>query len=95
MAMASGIGATVPGPAEGDPIPFFFGEDQGRYLVTVARPAGRRDRDTCGARRMGRHLRAVDRNHRRRRIETRRRVRYRVANLKVAHESWFPAFMNS
>ena len=35
MAMASGIGADIPGPVEMDPIPFLFGEDQGRYLVTV------------------------------------------------------------
>ena len=35
MAMASGIGATVNQLDGGDPIPQFFGEDQGRYLVTV------------------------------------------------------------
>jgi phosphoribosylformylglycinamidine synthase len=35
MAMASGIGATVNQPDDVDPIPVFFGEDQGRYLVTV------------------------------------------------------------
>jgi phosphoribosylformylglycinamidine synthase II len=34
MAMASGIGATVK-QLDGDPIPLFFGEDQGRYLVTI------------------------------------------------------------
>jgi len=35
MAMAGGIGGTLPGPADVDAIPFFFGEDQGRYLVEV------------------------------------------------------------
>jgi phosphoribosylformylglycinamidine synthase II len=35
MAMASGIGATVNQLDGGDPIPLFFGEDQGRYLVTL------------------------------------------------------------
>ena len=35
MAMASGIGATITGLAGTDPIPVFFGEDQGRYVVTV------------------------------------------------------------
>ena len=39
MAMASGIGATVSQLAQGDPIPQFFGEDQGRYLVTATPPA--------------------------------------------------------
>jgi len=37
MAMASGIGATVNQLDGGDPIPLFFGEDQGRYLVTMTR----------------------------------------------------------
>ncbi|WP_395820033.1 AIR synthase-related protein, partial [Devosia sp.] len=37
MAMASGIGATVNQLDGGDPIPLFFGEDQGRYLVTMPR----------------------------------------------------------
>ena len=37
MALASGIGATVNQLVGGDPIPQFFGEDQGRYIVTVPR----------------------------------------------------------
>ncbi|WP_417310894.1 phosphoribosylformylglycinamidine synthase subunit PurL [Devosia sp.] len=37
MALASGIGATVNQLDGGDPIPLFFGEDQGRYLVTMKR----------------------------------------------------------
>lgn len=36
MAMASGIGATIAGLPDIDPIPVFFGEDQARYLVTLA-----------------------------------------------------------
>jgi phosphoribosylformylglycinamidine synthase II len=36
MAMASGIGAIVPGLVDIDPIPVFFGEDQGRYLLTLS-----------------------------------------------------------
>jgi phosphoribosylformylglycinamidine synthase len=37
MAMASGIGAVVNQLEGGDPIPQFFGEDQARYLVTLKR----------------------------------------------------------
>jgi len=37
MAMASGIGAKVNQLEGGDPIAQFFGEDQGRYLVTIKR----------------------------------------------------------
>ncbi|RAZ89823.1 phosphoribosylformylglycinamidine synthase subunit PurL [Mesorhizobium hawassense] len=36
MAMASGIGATIPGLTGTDPIPVWFGEDQGRYLLTLS-----------------------------------------------------------
>ncbi|WP_455271522.1 phosphoribosylformylglycinamidine synthase subunit PurL [Rhizobium herbae] len=35
MAMASGIGAKVSAVAGRDPVAVFFGEDQGRYVVTV------------------------------------------------------------
>lgn len=37
MAMASNIGATVSVPVDGNPIAAFFGEDQGRYVLTVER----------------------------------------------------------
>jgi phosphoribosylformylglycinamidine synthase len=37
MAIASRIGAKVNQLDGGDPIPLFFGEDQGRYLVTMKR----------------------------------------------------------
>ena len=37
MAIASGIGAKVNQLDGSDPIPLFFGEDQGRYLVTMTR----------------------------------------------------------
>src|SRR5690606_10354901 len=36
MAMASGIGATIDQPSGVDPIASFFGEDQGRYVLTVS-----------------------------------------------------------
>jgi phosphoribosylformylglycinamidine synthase len=35
MAIASGIGAKINALEGADPIPVFFGEDQGRYLVTI------------------------------------------------------------
>ncbi len=42
MAIASGIGATIDAPAEHDPIPVFYGEDQGRYVVPWPRVRPRR-----------------------------------------------------
>ena len=70
MAMASGIGATVNQLNDLSPIPVFFGEDQGRYLVTIPRDKvdwffeSRIEGTGLFA--------ALDRHHRRRRIETRR-----------------------
>ncbi|MGE3305560.1 MAG: phosphoribosylformylglycinamidine synthase subunit PurL [Rhizobiaceae bacterium] len=93
MAMASGIGAEIEGPARATAgIPFFFGEDQGRYLVTVpfndetllplvdeARALG--IRAPCIGRTGGAELKLAGSRA------------IPVAELRAAHESWFPAFM--
>ncbi|HTJ56144.1 MAG TPA: phosphoribosylformylglycinamidine synthase subunit PurL [Devosiaceae bacterium] len=90
MAIASGIGATVSQPVGVDPIPVFFGEDQGRYLVTIRNSdlddVGRKAEAagvsvaligvTAGdALGLG-QARAIP-----------------VAELKAAHEEWFPRYM--
>jgi len=94
MAMASGIGAEVSLPFPSDPIPVWFGEDQGRYVVTVdldgeelrmlmdeATQAG------VSAPRIG-HTGGLElKLHGARAIS--------VADLKSVHEGWFPHFMES
>lgn len=91
MAMASGIGATVNQLDGGDPLPLFFGEDQGRYLVTMSR--ANLDKfyeeiypyagvfapwigNTGGTSLTLGEARPVA-----------------IADLKAAHEGWFPEFM--
>ncbi len=91
MAMTSGIGAKVNQLDGGDPIPLFFGEDQGRYLVTMSRD--NLDKfyeevypyagvfapwigNTGGTTLTLGEARPVP-----------------VADLKAAHESWFPNYM--
>ncbi|MEO6014656.1 MAG: phosphoribosylformylglycinamidine synthase subunit PurL [Devosia sp.] len=91
MAMASGIGAVVNQLEGGDPIPQFFGEDQGRYLVTVKQDFLDQFYDeiypyagvfapwignTGGTSLKLGEARAVP-----------------VADLKAAHEGWFPTYM--
>jgi phosphoribosylformylglycinamidine synthase len=91
MAMASGIGATVNQLEGGDPIPQFFGEDQGRYLVTLKREFVDSFYDeiypyagvfapwignTGGTELVLGKARPIA-----------------VANLKAAHEGWFPTYM--
>ncbi len=91
MAMASGIGATVNQLEGGDPIPQFFGEDQGRYLVTIRRSFLDQFYDeiypyaglfapwigTTGGTSLT--------------LGTARAIP--VADLKAAHEGWFPTYM--
>jgi phosphoribosylformylglycinamidine synthase len=93
MAMASGIGATVNSLHGRPPVPTFFGEDQGRYLVTIPRDQvewffDKRVVDTGifapwigmtgGSELKLGEARAIS-----------------VGELKAAHESWFPRFMGS
>jgi len=91
MAMASGIGATVNQLEGGDPVPQFFGEDQARYLVTIRRSFLDQFYDeiypyaglfapwigTTGGRSLT--------------LGTARAIP--VADLKAAHEGWFPTYM--
>lgn len=94
MAMASGIGAEVIPPDEADAIATFFGEDQGRYLITVTRD----ERSAQALARItvepgigmstigmtgGTSLKLGDRHA------------ISVEELKAAHEGWFPAFMGN
>ncbi len=94
MAMASGIGADVDLPFACDPVQVWFGEDQGRYLVTVdldgeelrmlmdeAKEAG------FAAPRIGRT------GGTELKLDGTRAIS--VADLKAAHEGWFPRFMDS
>jgi phosphoribosylformylglycinamidine synthase len=91
MAIASGIGAEINQLDGGDPIPLFFGEDQGRYVVTLA--ADKLDHfyediypyagvfvpwigTTGGSSLKLGEARAIP-----------------VDELRPAHESWFPKYM--
>jgi phosphoribosylformylglycinamidine synthase len=91
MAMASGIGATVNQLDGGDPLPLFFGEDQGRYLVTLRQDDLNRFFEdlypeagvfapwigvTGGTSLTLGEARPIP-----------------VAELRTAHERWFPEFM--
>jgi phosphoribosylformylglycinamidine synthase len=93
MAIASGIGATISALDKVDPIPVFFGEDQGRYLVTLPRE---KIDWFFGTRLEGINIFAPW-------IGTTGGVELKlgnargisVAELKAAHESWFPGFMDA
>ncbi|SDB41639.1 phosphoribosylformylglycinamidine synthase subunit II [Bauldia litoralis] len=92
MAIASGIGATVDQLADQPALPVLFGEDQGRYLMTIA--ADKVDAVVDRARDAG--VLAP-------RIGTTGGtdlilggvVSISVAKLREAHENWFPTFMQA
>jgi phosphoribosylformylglycinamidine synthase subunit PurL len=90
MAMASGIGARIDLADGLAPIPALFGEDQGRYLVTVRRvdihaALARAEKQGVSALRIG--VTGGDR------LKLGESGAISVAKLRQAHESWFPAFM--
>jgi len=96
MAMASGIGATVSQLAQGDPIPHFFGEDQGRYLVTVNLSAQSNEFEAMLAelKELGIFAPWIGTTGGRE-LKLGHARAISVADLKAAHEGWFPRFMGN
>ncbi|RFC65739.1 MULTISPECIES: phosphoribosylformylglycinamidine synthase subunit PurL [Mesorhizobium] len=89
MAIASGIGARV-NEATGNSAAAWFGEDQGRYLVTVA--AGRQDAVVAEASKSGVRVAVIGMTGGDSlKLGGTRAIP--VKDLKAAHEGWFPAFM--
>jgi len=94
MAMASSIGAAIDMPGGANPAAVWFGEDQGRYLVTI-----RDDENLLSD--IGQKAR--ERGFNTFRIGTTGGTELKlagsraipVAELKAAHEAWFPGFMDS
>jgi phosphoribosylformylglycinamidine synthase subunit PurL len=92
MAMASGIGATINPPDGASPTAAFFGEDQGRYLVTMR--AGDREAMVSLSQAAGDPIQEIG-------VTGGAELKLgdtdaiSVANLRQAHEAWFPDFMAS
>ena len=89
MAMAGGIGATI--AAEGLEHAFFFGEDQGRYVLTAARPGSAAIAEE--AKRLGVPCQRIGVTG----GETLRlggAAPLTLAALSGAYESWLPDYMN-
>jgi phosphoribosylformylglycinamidine synthase len=90
MAMASGIGATVNQLNDMSPIPVFFGEDQGRYLVTVRRDDVDALLDRAGKAGIFAPWIGVTGGSA---LKLGESGAISVAKLGQAYETWFPAFM--
>ena len=96
MAMASGIGATVNQLEGGDPLPQFFGEDQGRYVVTVKEFPDLEDFASFMARISDAGIFAPwigTTGGSELKLGSARAIP--VSELRAAHKSWFPRFMGN
>ena len=90
MAMASGIGAMVKLPSRASPLSALFGEDQGRYLLTVR--AADREELLKAAESAGVTLATVGMTGGSR-LQLDQFMSISVAKLSEAYETWFPAYM--
>jgi phosphoribosylformylglycinamidine synthase len=91
MAMASGIGAHVNALNDANPVAVFYGEDQGRYVLTVAQDNV--DQVQVRAEAAGVFCpwigRTVGTN-----VTLGNARPVAIEELRSAHESWFPSFMD-
>jgi phosphoribosylformylglycinamidine synthase len=96
MAMASGIGAVVNQLNGSDPIQQFFGEDQGRYLVTLAFSAHdeRFDALQSRAKQLGIFAPWIGTTGSAE-LKLGEAHAIPLGELTAAHESWFPDFMGN
>jgi len=88
MAIASGIGATIEEPAAPSPIAAFFGEDQGRYVVTALKGTAAKLAAPEG---VSVQLIGMTGGTA---VKLGNAEPVSVEALKQAHESWFPSFMD-
>lgn len=92
MAMASDIGATISEATGNNPAASFFGEDQGRYVVTVKREDMPGTIDKAHAAGVG----AVVIGHTEgEELKLGNAHAISIKQLKQTHEAWFPDFMNN
>jgi phosphoribosylformylglycinamidine synthase len=90
MAMASGIGVTTTELNDVEPVESFFGEDQGRYLLTIREDD--LDRVHEAAEEAGIFAPWIGRTGGTD-VVLGEAQPVPVAKLRAAHENWFPAFM--
>ncbi len=94
MAIASDIGAQIPWVLEADPVKVWFGEDQGRYVLTLNIDPQGEAMDPIWQEAMDANIGLVwigETGGSSLKLGRSRAIP--VAELKAAHESWFPAFM--
>ena len=93
MAMAGGLGAALPAAPEGVPVhAYLFGEDQGRYLIAVPAEAAADLLYSASAQGIDASTIGIVTGDS---LVLPGEETISVAELKAAHEGWFPAYMAS
>jgi phosphoribosylformylglycinamidine synthase subunit PurL len=90
MAMKDGIGADIGQASLADAIPFFFGEDQGRYLI--AAPFAEAEKIVAEARAVFIPVAELGKTGGDA-ITINDKDRVSIKQLRAGHEGWFPRFM--
>jgi phosphoribosylformylglycinamidine synthase len=92
MALAGNIGLEVGIAGETtEAIPFFFGEDQARYILAV--PADKAQDIVDEAREHGIFVALFGKTHGAKTLRVAREGEIPLSELRAAHEGWFPSFM--
>jgi len=92
MALAGDIGAEIGiAGTTVDAIPFFYGEDQARYLIAVPQKDG--DRIEGELREAGIVHAIIGKTHAAKALNVTGHGEVLLSALRKAHEGWFPAFM--
>lgn len=94
MAMNSGIGATIDSPDGNALIPTFFGEDQGRYLMTVPEEDDILSALRANAENLGLFAQCIGTTGGKElKLAGSRAIS--IDELRAEHEGWFPSFMQA
>jgi len=91
MALAGDMGADIGVAGLPDAIPFFFGEDQGRYVLTASPEEA--DRIEGELRHAGIVHAIIGKTIAEKVLRVEREGEISLAALRTAHESWFPGYM--
>jgi phosphoribosylformylglycinamidine synthase II len=92
MALASDIGVEVGiAGTTVDAVPFFFGEDQARYLLSI--PTAQADKIAREAQEAGIIHALIGKTVAGKIVRVAREDEIALADLRKAHEGWFPAYM--
>jgi phosphoribosylformylglycinamidine synthase II len=92
MALAGNIGADIGVAGTADSIPFFFGEDQGRYVLTAAPDVA--DRIEQELRDVGLVHAIIGQTIGEKVLRVEREGEIALSELRAAHEGWFPTYMS-